>query len=52
MPDLLVQNVRAEVMERLKARAREHRRSLQAEVLAILEEQAGPDEVPEAPADR
>lgn len=38
MAQLLVRDVSDEVVEKLKARARENRRSLQAEVKLVLEE--------------
>jgi antitoxin FitA len=41
MAQILVRNLSPEVIERLKAQAREHGRSLQAEVQRILEEAAG-----------
>jgi len=41
MAQLLVRNLSPDVVERLKSRAREHGRSLQAEVQRILEEAAG-----------
>ncbi len=44
MPSLLVRNLSPETVERLKARARDHGRSLQAEVAAILEENTAPPE--------
>ena len=44
MTSLLVRNVKPEVLERLKAQARDHGRSLQAEVATILEEHAPPAE--------
>ena len=40
MPQMLVRDLDPEVVERLKARARAHGRSLQKEVKAILEEAA------------
>ena len=40
MPQILVRDLDPEVVERLKARARVHGRSLQKEVKAILEEAA------------
>ena len=40
MPQMLVRDLDPEVVERLKARARVHGRSLQKEVKAILEEAA------------
>ena len=38
MPTLYVENVPEELYEALRARAREHRKSIAAEVLALLEE--------------
>ena len=38
VPDILVRDVGPEVVERLKQRAQAHRRSLQGEVKAILED--------------
>ena len=38
MPDILVRNLSVETVERLKERARKHRRSLQAEVATVIEE--------------
>lgn len=43
MAQLLVRGLDDEVVEALKARAREHRRSLQAEVKLVLEEAAWVD---------
>ena len=40
MPQVLVRDLDATVVERLKARATDHGRSLQAELKAILEAQA------------
>lgn len=40
MPDLLVRDVPPETVEALKRRAAEHRRSLQQELLGILESSA------------
>ena len=40
MPQMLVRDLDPEVVERLKARARAHGRSLQKEVKSILEEAA------------
>ncbi len=42
MPSLSVKNVPEELLERLRARAKQHHRSLQGEMLAILEEAAKP----------
>jgi antitoxin FitA len=41
MAHLLVRDLDPQTVTRLKARARDHRRSLQGEVKAILEEAAG-----------
>lgn len=41
MAELLVRNLNPDVVDRLKSRARQHGRSLQAEVQRILEEAAG-----------
>ncbi len=41
MPDILVRNVKPEAVDRLKARAKQHGRSLQGEVKALLEQAAG-----------
>ena len=38
MPSLSVKNVPEELLERLRARAKGHHRSLQGEIMAILEE--------------
>lgn len=43
MATILVRDLADEVVETLKARAREHRRSLQAEVKLLLEEAARVD---------
>ena len=40
MPELLVRNLEEETVERLKALARRHGRSLQGQVKAVLEEAA------------
>ncbi|MBI4504118.1 MAG: Arc family DNA-binding protein [Chloroflexi bacterium] len=40
MPNVLVRNVPDSVLEALRLRARQHRRSLQQELLAILEREA------------
>jgi len=45
MKNLLIRNVPDEVLEKLKKRARKHRRSLQQEILIILSQQA--EESPE-----
>ena len=41
MTQLLIRDMQAETVQRLKARARRHGRSLQGEVKVILEEAAG-----------
>jgi len=41
MPDFLIRGMDAQVMKRLKARARRHSRSLQREVQVVLEQAAG-----------
>jgi len=41
MAQILVRNLSPEILERLKAQAREHGRSLQSEVQRILENAAG-----------
>lgn len=38
MPSITIKNVPEDLLERLRQRAKEHRRSLQAEVLTILEQ--------------
>ena len=38
MPSLSIKNVPDELVERLRARAKEHHRSLQGEIMTILEE--------------
>ena len=48
MPQMLVRDLDPEVVERLKARARVHGRSLQKEVKAILEEAAATLSIREA----
>ncbi len=40
MPNLLVRDLDVEILERLKARARAHHRSLQGEAKAVLEQAA------------
>ena len=40
MPEVLVRNLTPEIIERLKARAQQNRRSLQSEVKFILERSA------------
>jgi len=42
MPNLSIKNVPEEVLARLRERARKHHRSLQGELLAILEEATTP----------
>jgi plasmid stability protein len=42
MPDLLIRDVPEDVVSRLKEQARENGRSLQKELLAIVEDAAGP----------
>ena len=41
MPDILVRDVKHETLERLKARAKRHGRSLQSEAKMLLEQAAG-----------
>ena len=41
MPDILVRDVKHETLERLKARAKRHGRSLQSEAKMLLERAAG-----------
>ena len=41
--NLSVKNVPDEVMEKLRKRAKRHHRSLQGELMAILEEATGPE---------
>jgi len=43
MAQVLVRNLKGEVIESLKGRARRHGRSLEAEIRAILENAAGRD---------
>lgn len=43
MPDVLVRNIDEETLDKLKARAAAHNRSLQAELKSLLEMYAGPD---------
>ena len=38
MPHILVRDLDSDIVERLKSRAKQHKRSLQGEVKAILEE--------------
>jgi plasmid stability protein len=47
MPDFLIRRIDAQVLKRLKARARRHGRSLQQEAQVVLKQaaRAGPDEV-------
>jgi plasmid stability protein len=42
MPSLSIKNIPEEMMARLRERARGHHRSLQGELIAILEEAAAP----------
>ena len=42
MPDLSIKNVPEELLARLRARARQHHRSLQGELMTILEEAVPP----------
>ena len=42
MPDVLVRNVPQSALDALKRRAAEHRRSLQQELLGIVEDAASP----------
>lgn len=42
MPTLSVKNIRPTLLQSLKRRAKEHHRSLQGEVLSILEREASP----------
>ena len=51
MTDVLIRNVPPEVLDALKTRARQHRRSLQQELVAVLEaaaRQVSPPGSPEA----
>ena len=41
MPDILIRNLDAKTVRRLKARAKQHRRSLQNEAKLLLEQAAG-----------
>ena len=41
MPDFLIRGIDAQVLKRLKARARRHSRSLQREAQVVLEQAAG-----------
>lgn len=43
MADILVRGLKTETVERLKARAKEHGRSLQGEAKRVLEQAAGAD---------
>ena len=45
MPDVLIRNIQAPVLNRLKRCAKQNRRSLQAELRLILDRAAGPNEV-------
>lgn len=48
MPDLLIRNVPGEIVEALKKKAAESRRSLQQELLIIIEKAAREDKVKNA----
>ncbi len=50
MGNLLIRNIPDEVLEKLKKRARKHRRSLQQEILEILTRQS--EETPEEVLER
>ena len=52
MPSVSVKNVPEELLERLRARAKQNHRSLQGEMLAILEEAAVPKKLTVAEARR
>lgn len=41
MPDFLIRGIDAQILKRLKARARRHGRSLQREAQVVLEQAAG-----------
>ena len=41
MPDILIRGLNAETVKRLKARAKQHGRSLQGEVKTVIENAAG-----------
>ena len=43
MPDILVRGLNAQIVKRLKARAKQHGRSLQGEAKLLLEQAAGAD---------
>lgn len=47
MPDILIRNVPEPIVERLKDRAARHRRSLQRELLAIIEAAVGEPSAPD-----
>ena len=42
MPSVTIKNIPEEVLDRLRERAKQHRRSLQGELLIILEEAIAP----------
>ena len=42
MPSLSIKNIPEELLERLRTQAKRHHRSLQGEVMAILEESTAP----------
>ncbi len=42
MPSLTIKNIPEDVLDRLRERARQHRRSLQGELVVILEEAVKP----------
>jgi plasmid stability protein len=45
MPDILIRNLDAAALARLKSRAKRHHRSLQAEARLVLERAAGAEDV-------
>jgi antitoxin FitA len=45
MPDLSIKNVPQELLVRLRDRARRHHRSLQGELMSILEEATAPEKL-------
>jgi len=45
MPDILIRNLDAAAIARLKGRAKRHHRSLQAEARLVLEQAAGAEDV-------
>jgi plasmid stability protein len=45
MPDILIRNLDANALARLKSRAKRHHRSLQAEARLVLERAAGAEDV-------